>query len=245
MDLWNVIQPLLVAAAIFLAGTYVVSRVKAEAREGAREGTERALADYRHEQDKALARIDTDHQRRLQEFGFYTRKQHQVYASIYAKVRVTADRFSSLIGITIGEDFSVYSAADVRSYAQRNDISASAADPVIEAYTRSVDRAAIAMMQQLDRDFRLWKAEEAFRITKNAEAVDELYLSDDVRSRLALVRKRVATVSTALQFPESGREVAALGMRDDMNAAVMELYDVMRGELRRGQVLPAAGAERS
>ena len=234
MALWNALQPFLITIAVVLTGRYVVTRVVAEAEQAARLGADKALADHRHEQEKQLARLEAQHQRSFEEFGLYTRKQHQVYAALYRKVRVAADRFSSQIGASISTDFSTFTAGDVQAYVEGNEISPSLGDPVIAAFQNGATPAAVRLMEGLDRKLQRWKAEEAFRQAKNAEALNELYLSDDVREKLALLRSKIAAVSTALQYPEPGKGMDTLAKRDAMNAAVMELYHLMRAELRRG-----------
>lgn len=108
----------------------------------AREGTEKALADYRHEHDRLLAAINADHQRRLHEFSLFTQKQHRVYAALYRHARTASDGFASILGLSSGPDFSTFSEDQLERYRKQRGLLPSEVAPALEAYGKGDRRRA-------------------------------------------------------------------------------------------------------
>jgi hypothetical protein len=253
MEFLVLIQGIVTPIVVVLVGLYIKERVAAEAKEGARLATERALSDYRQEHalalgsqrlehDRLLAAVSAGNQRSLHEFSLYTQKQHEVYSALYRRVRTAADFFAGLVGFTIGPDFSRFTVDDVRRYLERNQVPAGEGAAVLAAYEQG-QRDASRLLDALDYQVRKARAEDKFRRAKNLEALDELYLSDAVRSQLDIVRSAIAALSARLRFPDdriaSARGPNELELRDRMNAAVTDLFRLMREELRRGHPLEA------
>ena len=94
---------------------YVRERVKNVAREE----TDRALAIQRHQHEQALAAINADHSRRLEEFGLFARKRHSVYPVIYGRFRQASDGYGGLLGFRSKPDFRRYTGDDVRTFLGR------------------------------------------------------------------------------------------------------------------------------
>jgi hypothetical protein len=234
MTLQLVLQILNVVAlvAVPLVVRYLEERVK----NAAREATDKALEDYRHEHDRLLAGINADHQRRLHEFSLYAKKQHTLYAELYKRVRIAADYAFVLTGITIGPDFSRFNVERARKFARRFKLDDADIAGAVALYERGEF---VKAAQQMDKVHELAKrrsAEKALTRMKNLEAAYELYLSDDVRAKMDLVRARIAEFLVAVDAEREGeRGMKSLEKRGLMQGAVAELFAVMRDELRRGE----------
>jgi hypothetical protein len=222
------------AALLLIGAPLVWLFLRERVKNVAREASDRALADYRHQHEQTLATLTAEHQRRLQEFSLYTQKQHRVYATLYARVRRAVDGYASLIGAHIGPDFQRFGLEDVRKYVEVNHVGAEEARPVLAAYANGPTPQAATLLSELDHRVRKANASAAFQQAKNTEALHELYLSDPVRAKMAAVRQAVAAVSADVEFPEPGRGVARLEKQRIAEAAMTDLYTTMRNELRRG-----------
>ena len=203
-------------------------------RQLAREETEKALQGQRHQHEQALAAINADHQRRLQEFGLYSRKQHRVYATLYAQVREAADRHAMIVGISFIPDFASFGAVDVERYASTNEIPSADIGPILAACSNGPTKESARLMVELELRVRRRDADLAFTKAKNTEALQALYLSDAVTQRLHLVRRAIAAVSAQIHVPSPQSGIHGLELRDAMDEEVSELHKTMRDELRRG-----------
>jgi hypothetical protein len=222
-------------AAVLLFGAPLLwLLLKERVKNVAREASDKALSDYRHQHDQTLAGLTAEHQRRLQEFGLYTQKQHRVYAKLYGWVRRAVDGYASLVGVHIGPDFERFGLEDVRKYVEANQVGTEEARPVLAAYANGPTAAAARALSELDYRVRKSEAGAAFQRAKNIEALHDLYLSDGVRTTLAVVRNAIAAVSADVEFPEPGRGTVRLEKQRSAEAAVSDLYRIMRDELRRG-----------
>jgi hypothetical protein len=228
LTLFVVAQSIALFVAVPLLALYFKERIKNLARES----TERALADYKHQYDQSLAEINANHQRQLEEFNLFTRKRHLVYGSLYRRVRIAADAFGSMVGLVLGTDFGKYVVDDALEYFDRHEVPASARKPIIRAYEDGDAKKAAKLLDDLDRRLRRLRAMKAFAAAKNVEAACELYLSDDVRAQMNVVRTSIASVSVIIDR-ENEREFDDLEKRDAMMNAVTGLFDVMRKELKR------------
>lgn len=198
----------------------------------ARESSERALADYRHQHDQALASANAQYERQLQEFSLFTRKRHQVYAELYRRVRIASDGYASMIGLSIGANFSRYTLADARDYIARHEVPASMASPIFGAFEHNDSSVAADLLDKLEHRLRLYRAGKAFGKAKNVEALYELYLSDDVRLQMQQVRTAIATVTVTFdedRYHDSKQYEKSQAMEE----AVRGLYTVMRNELQK------------
>ncbi len=221
-------------AALFVGAPLLLLYARERVRNLAREATDRALADYRLQQEQVLAAVNAAHQRRLTEFGLYARKRHQVYAALYRRCREASDRFASLIGLTMGPDFTRFTLDDVREYLQHNHLKEADAADALAAYERGDRNQAGRLMDDIHRTVKLRDAEGAFVQAKNVEALHELYLSDPVRTQMDVVREKIAAVSVTLMPGHEERDRRLLEKREEMQAAVRQLFVVLRDELRRG-----------
>src|SRR4051812_22419600 len=89
---------------MMLSIPYLRARVQAMASEPTqriladfRREQEQRLADYRHGQDQILAAINADHERRAAEFSLFKRRQHVVYARLYAELRKACDGYAGVV----------------------------------------------------------------------------------------------------------------------------------------------------
>jgi hypothetical protein len=112
----------ILVAVLVVGGPLLALYVRELVKNLAREQTERALADYRHQQELTLAALNAAHQRGVAEFGLYTKKRHFVYGALYRRIRIAADAYSSFFGLSLGPDFSTYNADDIERYRKRNDL---------------------------------------------------------------------------------------------------------------------------
>jgi len=161
-----------------LLALYLRERVKTLAREA----TDKALADYTHNQNQVLAGINAAHERRLREFGLFAGKQHRVYARMYQLVRMAADGYRGLIGLYRGPNFKEYDLLDIREYVKRNGLRDSDAGAAISAFEKGDSHAKLRAMDDLDFRVRRRDADNAFQRAKNFAAIHGLYLSDEVRA---------------------------------------------------------------
>lgn len=214
-----------------LAWLYLQERVKNVAREQ----TDRAIADYKHEHDRTLAALNADHQRRLQEFNLFTQKQHQVYAALYKRIRIAADSYDTMIGLTMGPDFASWTIEGVRGMLARYKVPEGDAAAAIAAYQQGENEKAAKLMD--DTYFRIQRrrADQAFGRAKNFEALYELYLSDPVRQQLDAVRSSMAEVSVVLMREDDERDRSEYKKEQEMLLQVRRLYHVMRDEIRSGR----------
>lgn len=207
----------------------------------AREATDRALADRRHEQDRILEAMRADHERRLQEFGLYAQRQHSVYAELYKRARDASDWFASTYGLSLTPDFSEYGVDELREYFKRHRVLGLRAREVLEAYDGGDTKEVGRLMSELNVKVRRAAAERAFNRMKDYEARNELYLSDDVRARIHDVRHAMARFSASLRYADDERrDTKALEKREEVGASVARLFSTMRVELLRGDAGGAA-----
>lgn len=225
-------QSTLFLGAIGLAVLYLRERTKNLAREA----TEKTLADYRNRHDQELAALNAALQRRLQELNLYSKKRHKVYAQLYAKVREAADRYAMLVGLHEIPDFGGFGLPDVLKYIAENLIPSEDARPVLDAYGQG-QPGRQRLMEDLEHSVRLRDAGATFQIAKNVEALNALYLSDDVTERLEQVRVAIADLSAHIRFPEPGKGGIALEKRAAVDAAVVALRGRMRDELSQRAVV--------
>lgn len=224
------------AAACVLAWLYLQERTKNIARER----TERTLADYRHQHETLISAVNADHQRRLEEFGLYARRQHAVYSKLYRRVRQSSDLLHGLVGLHMGPDFRAYSADDAREFMRRNSIPERLGAGAVAAYESRDLATAAQLMTALDERVRHNAAERAFVRAKNIEALYELYLSDQVRQRMGDVRASLARVSSRLGADAERFDPVIHQDLERLEAAVAALHDAMRSELRRGSAQPGS-----
>jgi len=225
------IVSVLLIVGVPLLALYTRERVKNLAREE----TDKVLADYRHQHERALAALNAQNQRRTQEFSLYAQEQHRVYAKLYRLVREASDRYSGMIGLTSGPDFEKYNQEEVQEYLMRREVTGTRVREILSMYEGSNRKRAAEVMDELHLQLNRRDAERAFIRAKNFEALYELYLSDPVRSQMNVVRSTMAKVSvTLMRSAEEGRDRQEFEKRETMEAAVAELYRVMRNELRRG-----------
>lgn len=196
----------------------------------ARESTEKALADYKHQHDQHLADINATHQRRLQEFGYYRQKRHAVYAKLYKRVSIAADSYGSMIGLTMRPDFANYTSDDASAYFERHEVPKSSSSPIIAAFSAGDRREAGKLLDDLHERVLVHSANRAFNQAKSYERVSDLYLSDAVRSQMIMVRSAIASVSVAVDRSD-GRDRLELEKKNAMHAAVDELFGIMRAEM--------------
>lgn len=215
---------------------YLKERVKNLAREE----SDKVLADYRHQHEEALAATNAEHGRRLEEFGLYARKRHAVYPKLYAKYRQASDTYSSIAGFRHTPAFAQYEMEDAKEFMAKHDVPSRLAKPILEAYEAKQAGRARDLLQDLEGKLTTFRALQAFTQAKNIEATQELYLSDQVRSQLDIVRNRMAKVSVRA---DSDRDGKLHEQAEAMQTAMIDLYHLMRSELRRGEPAEGASAE--
>jgi len=221
---------------------FVMERVKNIAR-GI---TDRAIVNHKHENDKLLEdhkdelerlrqQLIADEERRSEEFSLYARERYRSYANVYRRYRIAADAFRSFVSLFgTGYDFSTFYAEEVDRYAKQHGLTRSYMAGVRGAVDAGDRESVVKLMEKIDHKVRVRDAHRAFSKAKNAETLDELYLSDAVRLLLHGVRQRIAAVSATILVPVPGQGMLQLEKIDEMNAAVGELYLTMRSELQDG-----------
>lgn len=216
--------------ALLVGGPLLVMFLKERIKNIARESTEKALADYKHEHDQALVSINADYQRQLQRFSLYTRRRHAVYGELYRKVRIASDAYAAMIGFSWGPDFSKYVREDAEEYFARHKVPISSRKNIIAAFDCGDASRPATLLQELDDRVRKHNAGKAFARAKNVEAACELYLSDAVREQMHNVRASIAAVSVAAG-KDGDRDGNALGKCDTMSGSVSDLFRIMREEM--------------
>jgi hypothetical protein len=213
-----------------LLALYLRERV----RNLAREQTEKALADYRHQHERALAAINASHERAVHEFSLYAKKQHAVYGALYRRIRIAADAYSSFYGFFSSPDFSLYRTEEIQEYCQQNRLREKDVDAALKAAVQNDGSAVRVAMEQLDHKVKVRNADSAFATAKNLEALNELYLSDEIRRVMNSVRHSLAVMSAAIRRDPDDRDMRGLEKKEELEESVRNLYQVMRAELKRG-----------
>jgi hypothetical protein len=216
------------------AGWLLWQYMKSRMENLAREASERVLQDERHTHEQQLATLNASLQKRLQEFGLYSKQQHRIYPLLYAKVREAADRYGRLAGVFPVGDFSKFMVKDVVRYAEQHRILEAEIKPILDMCAGGPAQRASDAMADLDYRVQVRDAGDAFQEAKNIAALKALYLSDDVRSQLSLFSLAMGRLSAEVQDPEPGRLVKTHGFSVEVDQTVVELHRIMRDELRRG-----------
>lgn len=190
----------------------------------AQEASEKTLADYRRE-----------HAKELEEFGLYARARYAVYARLYKQLRIAADVFSSFLGLSTRPDFSTFDMQRAEEYFEQHKVPLSARSAVQHALRTSDAAEAKRLLDELHDRVVYSIGVRAFERAKRIEALELLYLSDDVQAQLDAVRLTIAAVSVAVNPRNTDRRA----LRDEreqeaeMRNALDALYRIMRAELRR------------
>jgi hypothetical protein len=196
---------------------------------------ERAVADYARQHERALAELAAEHRRLTDDMGLFSRKRHEVYARLYARYR-RAIRDVSTVLTGHEPEFQKFSRDDLLGYLKRRDIrERDAADAI-----SSMDRGDLFAMKQLMARLH-WRmvqrdANAAFERAKEYELLNELYLSEAVRSSAAALRRKVETVLHTMTRGEGKSDEAKRAARqDELHAAVGELLGFIRADLGAGE----------
>lgn len=230
-----------VQSAVLVVGTpLLVLYLQEQIKNIVRTESDRALADYRHGHDKALAEANAKHQKLLRDYGQYSAKRHDVYAQLYKRVRIANDRYASLLGFLSTPDFSKYDEEDIESYRKTYKLRARDVRKALELQSANDS---IALGKHLDRlhwKVLVHRADRAFASAKNTEALYDLYLSDDVRLAMLAVRQAMAAVSVSFMHDDDDRDRKQMEKKHEMIARVGDLFRVMQKELDRRDVGDAA-----
>lgn len=255
-DVIHTVATIALAIALPLQWLFLKERFKNIAREA----SERALTAHKHEYDKMLedhrhelnTLLDDRRQegsklleavraaedRRTTEFGLFARERHRAYANVFRKYRVAADRFSGILSFYEVPNFRKWGVEEARDYARRHSVGVAHMREVEDAIGRSDTDAVWSAMNALDEKVRIRDANRSFTRAKNAETLDLLYLSDQIRDQLQQVRHCIAQLSVSLR---DGTNVGrfdgekAVARQRDMEQALANLYTLMRDELRAGR----------
>jgi len=213
-----------------LAWVYLKSRME----QWAREASERVLQEERHRHDADLATLNADLQKRIQEFGLYTKVQHRVYAKLYAKVREAADRYGRLADFNPVGDFTKYGPDDIRLWGHEHRILEAELKPILQECPDGPTKKSAELMAELDHRAQIRDAGNAYQEAKNIAALQALYCSDSVREQLTVVGQAMGKLEVEIQHPQPARAQITFNFSQEANVAVAELHRRMREELRRG-----------
>jgi hypothetical protein len=247
----GLLGPLLTAGLVGAVVIFGREWIAASAKEAARKGTELALADYRHEQSRELAMLRETHERsltalsaanqkRLQEFGLLATKRHTLYPRVYGRYKIAADYYSSYVGaFLVPAAFDEWDKEQAMAYLNKESASPRFIMRVGQAYDEGKRDDVGTLLSEFYFELKRVSAERAFQRAKNSESLNELYLSDDVRAKLHLVRERMAHLSAVLQFPdkEMRRAEKPFAIGKEVQVRVVDLLHTMRAELHRGEIM--------
>jgi hypothetical protein len=243
-QVWQIITAIIWPGVIVALGIWYKERIAAAAREGAREATEKELADYRQEHARELsllsATLNAMNQRRFHEFGLLTGKRYEVYPRLYGRYKLAADYYSTYVGLMLVPAFDDWDKEQAAGFLNGHKASARLRNEVLAAYDAGRTDQAERMLSDFYFDLRRMDAERAFERAKSTEALNELYFSDAVRAKVTPVRQEMASLSAKLRFPDphAPREDKAYPASLRVQAAVHELFATIRAELQRGDVPP-------
>ena len=196
---------------------------------------ERAIMEYARQHERALAELAAEHRRLTDEMGLFSRKRHEVYARLYARYRRAIHELS-LVLTGPEPEFQKFSRDDLLRYLKRRDIpERDAADAI-----SSMDRGDLFAMKQLMVRLH-WRmiqrdANAAFERARDYELLNELYLSEAVRSSVAALRRKVETVLASMVREDARADQAKRAARqDELHAAAGELLGIIRADLGSGE----------
>ena len=195
---------------------------------------ERTLGEYARQHQRALAELGSEHMRIAQEFGMFSRKRHQVYARLYARYRRATHEFTAAIG---GQqpDFQKYARDDLLRYLTGRKIRERDAADAIAAMDRGDLFAMGKLMTKLHWRATLRDANMAFDKAHQFEALNELYLSEQVRESVGNVRRIVEALSYMLSREQERVDQAKrIAKQDELTSAVASLLHTMRADLSSG-----------
>ena len=228
-DVALVLESGIVIVGIPLVALYSKERVKNVAREV----TDRALADHRHEHEKRLEAIRAEHSRLAEQFTLYERQRHRAYARVFRRYRIAADLHSGLAAMYTIPDFATFSESDVTAYLKKHKVSDQIGEPARRAFRAQQIPLFKARMIEIDDQVRLQEANVAYHHARNAEALEELYLSDPVRHKLDALRAAIMAYFVQIRRNVSDPSDLAVEKKDAMETELQQLYNTMRDELRR------------
>ena len=196
---------------------------------------ERAAAELQRQHERALAELGAEHLRIAQEFGMFSQKRHQVYARLYARYRkATRDCTAALAGAD--PEFAKFSRDDLLRYLHAHNIREKDAADAISAMDRGDTFAMNKLMARLHWRVTLRDASAAFEQAREFEALNELYLSDDVRDAVGNLRRKLEALSSALmREQERSDPERRAAKQDELQSAVASLLVAMREDLRPGE----------
>jgi hypothetical protein len=230
-----------VEVAVWLVFAGALLWLRQSVTESVRKGTEQALADYRHEHDRQLAEIDAANQRRGAEFNLLKRRQHDVYAKLYGRVKGANDLYARLIGLSFSPDFKRYTVEDVNDYLVSRNLKQPDGVAALSAIAAGDRNKAERLLADLHWRTNRRDAELAFVRAKNFEALHEVYFSDAVRAQMDKVRNAMAAVSVSVdRDDDERRDPKQLEKRNAMKAETERLLSLIRAELHRGEAGPGA-----
>ena len=242
VEILVICQLVAIVVAVPLLRLYLKERVSNLAREA----TDKALADHQHRYDVLLATVNAGLQRKIQEHGLYAAKRHRIYAALYRAAKETSDRFAAIFGLSMGTNLRDFDAPSAEEYFKRRTVTENIAREIRALFTAGRTEEARHQLQALERQLDMRDAGKAFGSMKNLEALNELYLSDPVRDKMATIRQQLAKYAVAARQELQGvRDLTELP--PDGAPAVGELLHLMRNELQQGgatqgpaNALPAA-----
>lgn len=197
-----------------------------------REEADRRLADYRHEHEKQLEEIRADNSRQSEQFSLYERERHRAYARVFRRYRIAADLSSRLVAPYGIPDFATFREADLSAYLKNHRVWEQVAAPARDAFQQGLTALFVARMTEIDDRIQIQRAERAYQAARNAEALEELYLSDQVRLQLDDVRRAMSRYMVKVRRDINDPDDATLYKRDELATAITRLYALMRDELR-------------
>jgi hypothetical protein len=218
---------------------YLKERTKNIAREASEKALsdykldqEKVLQDYKHDRDKVLEAVRAAEQRRGTEFGLFARERHRAYAKVYRRYRLAADSYSKILSIYEVPDYAKWQRSDLARYLKGQNVSAALVQPIEEAIDRGDSQRVRDLMSSLEEKVRIRDAMHAFNLAKNAESLEELYLSDAVRDQLTVVRHNIAVFSVSVGRGTGNADDKAFEKKTAMENSILDLYVYMRNELR-------------
>jgi hypothetical protein len=192
---------------------------------------ERAIAEYERQHERARAELAAEHRRLTNEMGLFSHKRHEVYARLYARYRRAIQNVSA--ALTGPEpEFQKFSRDDLLRYLKRRDIRERDAADAISAMDRGDMFAMKQIMVRLHWRMTQRDANVAFGRAKDYELLNELYLSETVRSAVVALRRKVETVLSSMVQEENKSDQARRTARhDELHAAAGELLGAIRADL--------------
>src|ERR1043166_683913 len=193
---------------------------------------DRAVSEYARQHERALTELAAEHRRLTGELGFFSQKRHEVYARLYARYRRAIQQLS--VALTGPEpEFQKFSRDDLLRYLKRRDIREREATDAISSMDRGDIFAMRQVMARLHWRTTLRDAHTAFERAREFELMNELYLSEAVRTGVATLRRKLEALLQSMAREDGKSDPAKRAAKqDELHAAAGELLEIGRASCR-------------